>query len=379
MRSSGTTTVQLLRRGRRLLAVALALSFGVAFVVAVPLPGRRGRVRRTGGQRGRLREHQARQPQQRVGRHRGGQRLDPGLRHRDQREPGRDGRFKVKTTAANYRLDIYRMGYYGGTARARSPRSTPTSATDPAGLPDRGAPPAWSTAATGRSRRPGRCPTTAVSGIYFARLVRTTAPPAPATSSSSCATTPATRTCSSRPPTRPGRRTTTTAATACTQGRRPAARTRCSYNRPFDHQRRDRPRTSSSTPSTRWCASSRPTATTSATSAGVDTDRRGGAAREHRTFLSVGHDEYWSGGQRANVEAARDAGVNLAFFSGNEVFWKTRWENSIDGPGTAYRTLVCYKETHANAKIDPTARRGRGPGVTRGSARRPTAAAPRTR
>ena len=51
--------------------------------------------------------------------------------------------------------------------------------------------------------------------------------------------------------------------------------------------------------------------------------------------MSVGHDEYWSGAQRANVEAARDAGVNLAFFSGNEVFWKTRWENSIDGSGTA--------------------------------------------
>ena len=40
--------------------------------------------------------------------------------------------------------------------------------------------------------------------------------------------------------------------------------------------------------------------------------------------------------------------MNLAFFSGNEVFWKTRWENN-------HRTLVTYKETHANAKIDPTA------------------------
>ena len=80
---------------------------------------------------------------------------------------------------------------------------------------------------------------------------------------------------------------------------------------------------------------------------------RGGARCEHKVFLSVGHDEYWSAQQRANVEAARDAGVHLAFFSGNEVFWKTRWENSIDGSGTPYRTLVCYKETHANAKIDP--------------------------
>ena len=88
---------------------------------------------------------------------------------------------------------------------------------------------------------------------------------------------------------------------------------------------------------------------------GVDTDRRGAELLEHKVFLSVGHDEYWSGQQRANVEAARAAGVNLAFFSGNEVFWKTRWENSIDGSGTPYRTLVTYKETHANAKIDPQA------------------------
>ena len=112
---------------------------------------------------------------------------------------------------------------------------------------------------------------------------------------------------------------------------------------------------------------------------GVDSDRRGALIRNHRVFLSVGHDEYWSGAQRANVEAARDAGVHLAFFSGNEVFWKTRWENSIDGSDTPYRTLVTYKETHANAKIDPDRRRGPAPGAIRASARRPTAAARRTR
>ena len=86
----------------------------------------------------------------------------------------------------------------------------------------------------------------------------------------------------------------------------------------------------------------------------TDADRRGAEILEHKSYISVGHDEYWSGGQRANVEAARDAGVNLAFFSGNEVFWKTRWENSIDGSGTPYRTLVCYKETKSGAKIDPS-------------------------
>ena len=86
---------------------------------------------------------------------------------------------------------------------------------------------------------------------------------------------------------------------------------------------------------------------------GVDTDRFGSQILDHNIFLSVGHDEYWSGPQRTNVEAARAAGVHLAFFSGNEMYWKTRWENSIDGSGTARRTLVSYKETHANAKIDP--------------------------
>ena len=112
---------------------------------------------------------------------------------------------------------------------------------------------------------------------------------------------------------------------------------------------------------------------------GVDSDRLGSEILEHKAFLSVGHDEYWSAQQRANVEAARDAGVHLAFFSGNEVFWKTRWENSIDASGTPYRTLVCYKETHAGAKIDPSPGRGPAPGAIRASARRPTAAGPRTR
>ena len=97
---------------------------------------------------------------------------------------------------------------------------------------------------------------------------------------------------------------------------------------------------------------------------GVDSATRGSLIQTHKTFLSVGHDEYWSGPQRANVEAARDAGVNLAFFSGNEVFWKTRWENGTGGSATDPRTLVCYKETHNSAKIDPDPPPGPGRGGT---------------
>jgi hypothetical protein len=88
---------------------------------------------------------------------------------------------------------------------------------------------------------------------------------------------------------------------------------------------------------------------------GVDVSQPGYAStiEQHKMFMSTGHDEYWSGQQRANVEAARDAGVNLAFFSGNEVFWKTRFESSIDSSNTANRTLVTYKETHYDTPVDP--------------------------
>ena len=80
---------------------------------------------------------------------------------------------------------------------------------------------------------------------------------------------------------------------------------------------------------------------------GLDTHRYGELLQNHKLFISVGHDEYWSAGQRRNTEAAREAGVNLAFMSGNEVFWKTRYEPSIDGTNTPLRTVVIYKESHS--------------------------------
>ncbi|TCM76255.1 uncharacterized protein DUF4082 [Rhizobium sp. BK068] len=86
---------------------------------------------------------------------------------------------------------------------------------------------------------------------------------------------------------------------------------------------------------------------------GVDAARNGSLLLNHQAYLSVGHDEYWSAEQRANVEAARDSGVNLAFWSGNECYWKVRWESSIDGNGQAYRTMVCYKETWGTS-TDPS-------------------------
>ena len=73
---------------------------------------------------------------------------------------------------------------------------------------------------------------------------------------------------------------------------------------------------------------------------GVDVDRYGSLLLNHKTYVDAGHDEYWSGQQRTNVEAARDAGVNLMFWSGNEVYWRTRWGNAYSADGTPYRTLI---------------------------------------
>src|SRR4249920_2408902 len=81
--------------------------------------------------------------------------------------------FKIRTNANAYTIDIYRMGYYGGDGARKmvsiSP-SVPLPQTQPAclndattGLIDCGN---WATSAS------WTIPTTAVSGIYFAHIIR---------------------------------------------------------------------------------------------------------------------------------------------------------------------------------------------------------------
>lgn len=83
---------------------------------------------------------------------------------------------------------------------------------------------------------------------------------------------------------------------------------------------------------------------------GRDADRFANDERHslaaHKAYISVGHDEYWSGNQRDLIERARADGVNLAFFSGNEVYWKIRWEDF-------HQTMVVFKESQAAHRLDP--------------------------
>ncbi|WP_197446257.1 DUF4082 domain-containing protein [Tautonia plasticadhaerens] len=262
--------------------------------------------------------------------------------------------FKIATPATDYRLDIYRMGYYGGLG-ARKVATAQPSATLPqaqpgplqnaaTGLIDYGN---WAVSAS------WAVPPDAVSGIYFAKLVREDGV------AGSSHVVFVVRDDDGQSDILFQTSDTTWQAYNSYGGNSlyvgsPAGRAyKVSYNRPFN-TRANAPEDwvfNAEYPMVRWLEAN---GYDVSYFTGVDSDRRGAEILEHRLFLSVGHDEYWSGGQRANVEAARGAGVNLAFLSGNEVFWKTRWENSIDASGTPYRTLVCYKETHAGAKIDPS-------------------------
>ena len=262
--------------------------------------------------------------------------------------------FKVNTDATNYRFDIYRMGYYGGMG-ARKVASVTPSATLPqvqpaclsdatTGLLDCGN---WGVSGS------WTVPPTAVSGIYFAKVVRADTGGAShiffvvRDDSSTSALLFQTSDTTWQAYNQYGGNSLYVGA--------PAGRAyKVSYNRPFTTRSTSGGQDwvfNAEYPMVRWLESN---GYDVSYFSGVDADRSGALILNHKTFLSVGHDEYWSGAQRTNVEAARAAGINLGFFSGNEVFWKTRWENSIDGTGTPYRTLVCYKETAANRKIDPT-------------------------
>ena len=54
---------------------------------------------------------------------------------------------------------------------------------------------------------------------------------------------------------------------------------------------------------------------------GVDAHSRGGEiAKRAKVYVSVGHDEYWSGEQRLHVEAARDAGSSIRFWQICDLF-----------------------------------------------------------
>ncbi len=63
----------------------------------------------------------------------------------------------------------------------------------------------------------------------------------------------------------------------------------------------------------------------------IDTHTDGKGLLRSKAFLSVGHDEYWTEQMFENVTKARDAGVSLAFLSGNSISGIVELLPSTDG------------------------------------------------
>ena len=318
---------------------------------------------------------------------------------------GETARFKVRTDSSKYRVDIYRTGWYGGLG-ARLVASVRPSVALPQQQPECAAD--WSVrlydCGTWAVSAEWPVPADAVSGVYLARLVRedgsatwrndnsSAGGPRPVAGPQAFG---ASGLGKLRNPLKEPRaslvtfvvrddaskadvlmQTSDPAWTAYNTfdvgnsyggnttlgdaaGRELRAR-KVSYNRPIAQGGSVNQYLNAEYSLTRWLERNGYDTTYSS---GLDSDRRGQLLKNHKLFISSGHDEYWSAGHRKNVEAARDAGVNLAFMSGNEVFWKIRYEESIDGTKTPYKTVAIYKETHSNlnelgqtrplVKIDP--------------------------
>ncbi len=275
--------------------------------------------------------------------------------------------FKIKSPASSYAVDIYRMGYYGGDGArlvASLTPSIPVSQNQPAcnsntvtGLVDCGN---WGVSATWNA------PSSAVSGVYFARIHRTDGTaganqiPFVVTDNSSHSDVVFMTSDETWQAYNDwgGYSLYTGKATGspwCCSALDPGRAVQVSYNRPFA-TRYDTPYGqdfffAAEFPMIRFLEKNGYDVSYVSQ---MDVALAGAATmlEQHKAFVNVGHSEYWDSADRANVTAARNAGVNLSFFTGNTMWWKTRWASSQYG-SEPYRTLVDYKESLDSAQTDP--------------------------
>jgi hypothetical protein len=278
---------------------------------------------------------------------------------------GQTESFKIKTPSTKYHIDILRLGYYGGDGArkiaaniqptASLPQTQPACNTDATtGLIDCGN---WSVSAS------WTVPSTAVSGVYIAHLVRDDAQDPGGDSqimfvvrndSSHSNVLLATSDATWEAYNDYGGNSLYSCTVACPPGNPLGykAAYAVSYNRPFDGALNTDGGASdfyyAEYQMVRWIEQNGYDVSYTSDS---QLDGAGGLITNHKLFISSGHDEYWSGGEYNNLKAALASGVSEAYFSGNEMFWKTRWTS--DASNTPYRTLITYKETHFNAPTDP--------------------------
>jgi hypothetical protein len=275
--------------------------------------------------------------------------------------------FKIKSPASSYKVDIYRMGYYGGdgarlitslTASISVSQAQPACNTNTVtGLVDCGN---WGVSAT------WSVPATAVSGVYFARIYRTDGTsganqiPFVVTDSSSHSgilfmTSDETWQAYNDWGGYSVYTGNATGSPWCCSALNPGRAVQVSYNRPFA-TRADTPNGQdfffyAEFPMIQFLEKNGYDASYVSQ---VDVAQSGAASmiEQHKALMNTGHSEYWDAAGLGNITTARNAGVNLAFFTGNTAWWKTRWGNSQFG-NEPYRTLITYKESLDSRQSDP--------------------------
>ncbi len=275
--------------------------------------------------------------------------------------------FKIESAAPSYSVDIYRMGYYGGDGARLITSITPNitvsqhqpvcNTNTVTGLVDCGN---WGVSAT------WNVPSTAVSGVYFAHIytpgsthenqisfvVTNNASTAKVLFMTSDETWQAYNDWG-------GYSVYTGNATGkpwCCSALDPGRAVQVSYNRPFA--------TRFNTPGGQdyffyiefpmiQYLEQNGYDISYVSQSNVAAPGASSMIEQHKVLMATGHSEYFDSGDRANMTAARDAGVNMAFFSGNLMWWKTRWANSQYG-NEAYRTMITYKESLDSTQSDPS-------------------------
>ncbi|WP_245279205.1 DUF4082 domain-containing protein [Mesorhizobium loti] len=279
---------------------------------------------------------------------------------------GQTVNFKIDTSATKYRIDIYRLGYYGGDGATlvtsfgenlASPQIQPNPLFDPqtneidAGNWDVSA--SWSV------------PVDATSGVYIAKLTRTDGITGqniiPFIVRADDATSDITFQTSD---------STWQAYNSwggynfyAGPGGRDDRAYAISYNRPIETNSTDNfagPQDfvfGEEFPAIQWLEQNGYNVSYISS---VDAATNPASVLSGKAYLDVGHDEYWSASQYNNVQAAANAGVNLAFLSGNETYWDISYAPSIDASATANRTMVEYKDPWDAQQLNPNGTAGGG-------------------
>ena len=263
--------------------------------------------------------------------------------------PGDRLEIRIRSSAPTVTVTAYRLGCYGNlggrpVARWKNVRvaAQPAPTTDPVTGMVRAA---WTPAIT------VEVPATWVSGLYAAVLepaggtpqyvtfvVREATPIAPILLLSAASTHQAYNAWG-------GKSLYPDASTGAVTVRGDAGAVAASWDRPYDTHRGAGLVLRWEYPFVRWLEGR---AYDVAYAADLDLERSPSIVADRELLVFVGHPEYWSVTMRHTLEGAIAAGTNVAFFSANEMLWRTRFEALAGG---RYRSVTCYR----SAALDPLA------------------------